>query len=396
MNVLQTDAQFPFRDFTIIFMTDFTHDIELKTRAALLKSGTRRPSGESISRISRNRAYWVSQATGWTFYAAVNLIAMFSFESITWQKGFLFIFICIMGIAGTHYLRIIIRKNGWLEFPLKKIVPRVLISSLLIGIILSAFFFSINLTGSFYDMSKFKPATPLIWIFNLSSVILLWQLIYFSVHFFQNYKKVEIEALIWEAAVKDFELKTLKSQLNPHFMFNALNSIRALIEEDPASAKTAITKLSNILRYSLRIEKSETVTLEDEMQTVADYLDLEKIRFEERLNYSIKMEDQAARIEIPPMMVQTLVENGIKHGISKKTGGGKISVNSFVEDSKLHIQITNTGHFSEEDLKLATGFGIQNTKHRLSLLFGETGSFNINNKTENEVLAEVIIPTGGK
>ncbi len=221
-------------------------------------------------------------------------------------------------------------------------------------------------------------------------------MIYFSVHFFQNYKKVEIEALIWEAAVKDFELKTLKSQLNPHFMFNALNSIRALIEEDPASAKTAVTKLSNILRYSLRIEKSETVTLADEMQTVVDYLDLEKIRFEERLNYSLEIDEVAAKIEIPPMMIQTLVENGIKHGISKRTDGGKISICSFIEDSKLHIRILNTGLFNEEDLKYATGFGIQNTKHRLSLLYGETGIFQIKNTTQNEVLAEVIIPTGGK
>ncbi len=304
-------------------MTDFTHDIKLKTGTVPLNFNRKKQVGENISRISRNRAYWISQASGWAFYAAVNLIAMFSFESFTWQKGLLFLFICILGLTSTHFLRMTIKKKGWLELPLKKIVPRVLISSLTIGILLSAVFFSINLSGSFYNMSEFKPATPLIWTFNLSSVILLWQLIYFSVHFFQNYKKVEIEALIWEAAVKDFELKTLKSQLNPHFMFNALNSIRALIEEDPSSAKIAVTKLSNILRYSLRIEKSETVTLEDEMQTVVDYLDLEKIRFEERLNYTIKTEPKAAKTEIPPMMVQTLVENGIKHGISKKTNGGK-------------------------------------------------------------------------
>ncbi len=377
-------------------MTDFTHDIDFRTKTALFNPNRKRHSGENISRISRNRVYWTSQVTGWTIYAAVNVIAMFSFESYTWQKGILFIFICLAGLVSTHYLRTIIRKKGWLDLPLKKIIPRVLVSSLLIGILLSTLFFVINLTGSFYDMSKFKPATPVIWTFNLSSVIFLWQLIYFSVNFFQNYKKVEIEALIWEAAVKDFELKTLKSQLNPHFMFNALNSIRALIEEDPASAKAAITKLSNILRYSLRIEKNETVTLEDEMQTVADYLDLEKMRFEERLIYSLKTEENAGKTEIPPMMVQTLVENGIKHGISKRTTGGKISVDSFIEDSKLHIQITNTGHLSEDELKKATGFGIQNTKHRLNLLYGETGSFQIENTSEGEVLAEVIIPTGGK
>ena len=377
-------------------MIDFTHDIDRKARISDTNSKSKKFEGEKISKTTRNRVYWISQAAGWTIYATANLIALYSFESFTLLKALLFIFICLAGIAGTHFLRIIIKKNGWIELPLKKLIPRVFISSLIIGIILSVIFFAVNLTGDFYDMSNFRPASPVIWVFNLSSVILLWQLIYFSVHFFQNYKKVEIEALIWEAAVKDFELKTLKSQLNPHFMFNALNSIRALIEEDPVSAKTAVTKLSNILRYSLRIEKSETVSLADEMQTVKDYLDLEKIRFEERLNYAAQIDEKSAKIEIPPMMVQTLVENGIKHGISKRTEGGKISICSFIDDSKLHIQISNTGHFSEEDLKHATGFGIQNTKHRLNLLYGEKGIFKIKNTSENEVLAEIIIPTGGK
>jgi LytS/YehU family sensor histidine kinase len=96
------------------------------------------------------------------------------------------------------------------------------------------------------------------------------------------------------------------------------------------------------------------------------------------------------------MMVQTLVENGIKHGISKQTEGGKISVCSFINDSKLHVQIFNTGHFNEDDLKHATGFGIQNTKHRLNLLYGETGIFQIKNISQDEVLAEITIPNGGK
>lgn len=377
-------------------MASFTHDINFRPGTKELNLDPRKNAGENISRINRNKAYWISQIAGWTVYAAVNLIAMYSFENFSWPKTLLFIFICISAIAATHYLRIIIKRNNWTELPLKKIIPRILVSSIAIGVILSAIFFLINLTGYFYKVSEFKPMSPAIWTFNLSSVILLWQLIYFSVYFFQNYKKVEIEALIWEAAVKDFELKTLKSQLNPHFMFNALNSIRALIEEDPASAKTAITKLSNILRYSLRIEKIETVSLEDEMQTVKDYLDLEKIRFEERLNYSTQIEEKSAKIEIPPMMVQTLVENGIKHGISKRTNGGQITICSFIDDSKLHIQISNTGQFNEEDLKHATGFGIQNTKHRLNLLYGEKGIFRIKNASQNEVLAEIIIPTGGK
>ena len=178
-------------------------------------------------------------------------------------------------------------------------------------------------------------------------------------------------------------------------MFNALNRIRALIQEDPNSAQTAVTKLSNILRYSLRIERMETVSLEDEMLTVADYLALETMRFEERLKYKIKLDPVSRNVEIPPMMIQTLVENGIKHGVSKRREGGKITITSNVIDSKLKIEIKNSGQIDTDLLQKAKGFGISNTKHRLSLLYGEKAVFSIKNQSENEVVAELVIPIGG-
>jgi len=226
-------------------------------------------------------------------------------------------------------------------------------------------------------------------------ILLVWSLLYFSVQFFDKSQAIRIESLIWEAAVKDFELKTLKSQLNPHFIFNALNSIRALIDENPPKAQTAITQLSNILRYSLRTERIETVALEEEIKTIEDYLALEQIRFEERLKTSIETTPEAGKVEIPPLMVQTLVENGIKHGISTKAKGGFVSIAAFVINNNLTIQIRNTGAFDEDKFKESTGFGIQNTKQRLNLLYGEKGIFNIKNEQEDIVLAELIIPNGG-
>jgi LytS/YehU family sensor histidine kinase len=140
------------------------------------------------------------------------------------------------------------------------------------------------------------------------------------------------------------------------------------------------------------MERIETVPLEDEMKAVSDYLSLEKIRFEERLKYSMNISPDSEKIEIPPMMIQTLVENGIKHGISKKTGGGEISICSEIKDTSLHIKIKNTGEISEELLKQSKGFGISNTKHRLNLLYGEKGLFTIKNDKEDIVTAEIIIP----
>ncbi|MCH9028891.1 MAG: histidine kinase, partial [Bacteroidetes bacterium] len=239
------------------------------------------------------------------------------------------------------------------------------------------------------DYAIIKPIIGFIISAGISS---LWALIYFSIHYLESYKKTEIESLIWEAAVKDYELKTLKTQLNPHFMFNAMNGIRALIEEDPDRAKIALTKLSNILRYSLKMERSERVPLSDELETVKDYLDLEKMRFEERLKYNLNIESSAARVEIPPMMIQTLVENGIKHGISKMTHGGEISIDSKIENSELLVEIRNDGHLEDDALKNSKGFGIANTKHRLNLLFGEKASFSILNENNNKVLARLKIP----
>ncbi len=345
--------------------------------------------------MNRKKIYWLSQISGWLLFAAINIAIYASFSDLNWSRLLITFYLSFTGVSLTHIYRSVIRKNDWLNLPLKQIIPRVLISSVIIGTIIVLLIYSVYAFSGLYAVSKLRLGGFIFSSFNISIVVLVWGLIYFSVHYFENYKKAEIESLIWEAAVKDFELKTLKSQLNPHFMFNALNSIRALIQEDPNSAQTAVTKLSNILRYSLKIERIETISLEDEMLTVADYLALETIRFEERLKYKIKLDPVSRNVEIPPMMIQTLVENGIKHGVSKRREGGEITIKSDVIDSKLKIEIKNSGQIDTDSLQKAKGFGISNTKHRLSLLYGEKAVFSIKNYSENEVIAELVIPIGG-
>ncbi|MCJ7552459.1 MAG: histidine kinase [Ignavibacteriaceae bacterium] len=352
----------------------------------------------SIMKPGRKKLYWLSQICGWSLFVLVNLIIISNYQDIPLERIIVWIILGFLGIIITHFLRSVIRKNGWLDLPLKKIIPRVLISSLIAAIIIYALTTCFSIILGSFRSEEYRWISSVAGIINLSGISLVWTLIYFSLHYLENYQKAEIESLIWESAVKDFEIKTLKAQLNPHFMFNAMNSIRALIEEDPESAKIVITKLSNILRYSLKIERTETVTLEDEIKTIKDYLDLEKIRFEERLKYSLNISPDSTKVEIPPMMIQTLIENGIKHGISKQTNGGEVSLITTVDStnggSKLKIEIRNTGKLNDDQLRSSRGFGIANTKHRLSLLFGEEASFSIKNENESTVLCEIIIPIG--
>jgi two-component system, LytTR family, sensor kinase len=352
-------------------------------------------SSPGILDMKRSTIYWISQISGWSLFLAVNLAAIAFFDTLTWERVLLFTLYTSAGLLLTHQYRLKIKKKDWLNYPLKKIIPLVLLACIVIGTIMYGLHFSVNQLFNIYEPRGSITGSLFIGILNTSSIVFLWSLIYFSVHLFENYKRTEIESYIWEAAVKDFELKTLKSQLNPHFMFNAMNSIRALIEEDPEGAKNALTRLSAILRYSLKIERSETVPLEEEMQTVRDYLLLEQIRFEERLKYELNIDPKSLKMEVPPMMIQTLVENGIKHGISKRTEGGMIMVETTLNGSKLFINITNTGHIEDDAMRLSRGFGINNTKHRLSLIYGEQSSFNLFNKNSELVSAEIVIPTGG-
>ena len=352
-------------------------------------------SSSQTEKWSEKKLYWVSQIAGWSVFAVVNLVVIAAFGRYTWQRLVVFIIICLFGLLSTHQFRNYIKKNNWINLPIKKLLPRILLACLIIGTLIYSLAFSSDYALGQFKSDEFKIASPLAGIINLSGVVAIWSLIYFSFHYFQNYKRAEIESYIWEAAVKDFELKTLKSQLNPHFMFNALNSIRALIEEDPKSAQTAVTKLSNILRYSLKIERNETVPLDEEMQTVADYLALEAMRLEERIKYKISVDPKSSKIEIPPMMIQTLVENGIKHGIAKRTDGGTIFVTTKLENSSLYINIKNSGQIEEDLLKQSNGFGISNTKQRLNLIYGDAVKFEIKNNSDDSVSAEITIPVGG-
>jgi LytS/YehU family sensor histidine kinase len=227
-------------------------------------------------------------------------------------------------------------------------------------------------------------------IINYAFVFFFWSLSYFSYHFLLNFTQAEMNSLRMQATMKETELNKIKSQLNPHFMFNSMNSIRALIDEDPSKAKEAVTQLSNILRNTLMMEKNKLIPFEDEMKIVNDYLNLEKIRFEERLAFNIESTPETASFVVPPLLLQTLVENGIKHGISKLTRGGEIDIRSSVKNDILTINIRNTGVYNKNKTS-DSGFGLKNSLERLNYLFGEKGTVTIENEDEM-VLTKINIP----
>lgn len=219
-------------------------------------------------------------------------------------------------------------------------------------------------------------------------LVALWLAIYMAWHYLLRNQKDKLDKVNLEKTVKELEIKTIKSHINPHFIFNALNSIRALVEENPGRARTAITELSNILRSSLQMEKLETIPFEQELKIVKDYLALEQIRFEERLQVNFDIDEQVFNQPVPPMMVQTLVENAIKHGISKQIDGGTIDIVARLAGHDFEITVENTGRLENE----SEGFGIKSTRNRLYFLHNDSSSFHIENTENHTVLARLMLP----
>ncbi|MEL7148374.1 MAG: histidine kinase, partial [Bacteroidota bacterium] len=235
------------------------------------------------------------------------------------------------------------------------------------------------------------PSTVDVLLFGIlepTALYLLWIIIYFIFHIFDRTNK----ALQYEAAINEFELNNLKTQLNPHFIFNSLNSIRALVDEDPKKSKQAITQLSNILRNSLILDKKKLISFEEELNTVKDYLELESVRYEERLDVQYDIAPESMDFNIPPMMIQTLVENGIKHGVSQLTKGGSVEIRTHIHNHTLVIQIRNSGQYVNGKNKSHTGIGLKNTIKRLDLIYSDQASFSIENENSDTVLTQIVIP----
>lgn len=221
-------------------------------------------------------------------------------------------------------------------------------------------------------------------------LISLWLLLYMVWHYVERSRKDELDKLNLEKTVKELELNTIKSHINPHFIFNSLNSIRALVDENPQRARSAITELANILRSSMQVEKMETVPLHKELDIVRDYLALEQMRFEERLRVEMDIDEDTLEQPVPPMMLQTLVENAIKHGVSKKIDGGTVRVISKFVDNHFELIVQNTGFL--EELPFDEGFGLRSTRDRLRFLYKANSNFQIQNINGNKVEAKISMP----
>jgi two-component system LytT family sensor kinase len=324
----------------------------------------------------------LAQIGGWSAYIGLAFILNRLMGNALTTALFTSLIIAFFtGIFTSHLYREIILYFKWLELSIYQVVFRVIVMSILLGVLFD-FVYTLLSNQILSTEINFDFRYNIQQIFGWVIIFQLWSVIYFAYHYFKNYKLEEIKNLKLEAANTEVALSNLKSQLNPHFIFNAMNSIRALINENPAAAKAAVTQLSNVLRMSLQNEKNNLIPLEEELRLVDDYLAIEKARYEERLQIVKHIDEACLRLPFPPLMLQTLVENAIKHGVSKFAKGSELKLNISKDDKKLYVEIENKGQLVEKGNR---GLGIANTKERLKLLYGENASFTLMQSGDNVV-----------
>jgi len=332
------------------------------------------------------------QLAGW-FAWALNEALLYT-NQYGWKWAWLFSSLANISLAIflTHQYRRITKRYRWQDLTLWRMLQYNLLALVSMALLLMAL--NIPLDYLFLQETYDVSLSPFIVVqifFNFVKPLAIWALIYFFFQYSNKRLEMERENDQLERAILETEGKVLRAQMNPHFVFNALNSVRALITEDPQKAKKGINQLSKLLRSSLLTERKKTINLSEELDTIVDYLSLEKIRYEDRLDWKLTIDPACQKAQIPPMLLQTLVENGIKHGISHSVKGGCIELTAAKKDQMMLITVTNPGHLNTNK-SISHGLGLVNSQNRLHLLYGKTAQIELQPLNKNQVCATVTLP----
>jgi LytS/YehU family sensor histidine kinase len=237
-----------------------------------------------------------------------------------------------------------------------------------------------------------------VWEFYIApwTVMLIWSALYFSIKYYRIFQEVRESALKSAAMAHEAQLKMLRYQLNPHFLFNTLNAISTLVlEKHTDLANRMVTKLSSFLRFSLDNDPMQKITLKQELVALKLYLDIEKVRFEERLNLDIDIGEEANRALIPSLLLQPLVENAVKYGIARSEEGGNLRIAARVFAGDLLLELSDDGpgvELQEGQIPDANGVGLRNTRERLQELYGSHHSIRLSQTDPHGLTISIRIP----
>jgi len=321
---------------------------------------------------TKERTFWTFQVLGWLGYVVVRMFVRITGGAELGPFIGVILVATLIGLIMTSGMRYVYRPA--LELKLPVVIVLVLFVCGVLGLVISAVelsFVPIFAGGAPYlGLAKFTNA-----VFE-ATVLFAWSAIYFGYHYYMSLQDQKEQVLKATAMAHQAQLKMLRYQLNPHFLFNTLNAISTLVlEKSEADANRMLTKLSSFLRYTLVNQPTQRITLDKELHALGLYLDIEKVRFQDRLTLEFDIEDKAKDALIPSLILQPLVENAIKYAVAPSIDGGTISIEASVSGGRLHIALKDSGPGIEDINNIVSqtgsGVGIVNTNERLQQIYGE-------------------------
>lgn len=351
---------------------------------------------EKIVNSNSISLYWKCQILGWGTVSIYWAYVVFNRDNYGYFFTLLnYVLDILIGIGLTHGYRFFALKLKWNALSLRQLFVRIIPSIILLAVLYTLLvnikwhFFWLFIGGKEIDLWSSLTYWDPVLLTGLR-LMSIWILAYHLYHYYQKEIETAKQNAELSLIAKQAQLDNLSAQLNPHFLFNSLNSIKSLVIENPKIARRAIDLLSDILRSSLYEKDTSFITIKNELGLVKDYIELEKVRFEERLNMSIIMDDALEGYMIPPLSIQLLVENAIKHGIDKRKNGGTIILSIIEKDQQIKIVVQNPGNLADNGSE--TGIGIKNLSKRLLLQYDNEASFILDNETKDQVTATLTIP----
>lgn len=342
-----------------------------------------------------SRRYLLAQCAFWGTYGTFNILMFSLFIKLTPLSWIIGISLSVLLVMTTHVMRALYKTYaaqwsfGKVLLNVVWMIPTsaVLVQYLVHWIIRAGISFHPELAEGMQPSSN---ANLLMYSLNTMVILALWVASYLSVDQFTRRRQSELAHWKTQARLHEAELQFLRSQMNSHFIFNALNNLRALIRENPDLARERLTQLASLLRAILQADQRDKLTLEEELEIVRGYLALESLQFEDRLQCDWQISEESKNQMLPPLALQTLVENAIKHGIACRRYGGTITISAQRHAGALHISVSNPVAETSSSQE-SHGIGLKNVRARLLRVFGERASLHIINEQE-QVRAVMEIP----
>jgi Histidine kinase len=355
----------------------------------------RAPYNEPVPQPALQRrvpSFWPLQIGAWTLYGLATAISYIPFRHMLGQVVYKAALLCTIFLASfvVHAsCRFLWRRS----FRLASALAVSVVLSYLLGV-------SCTVVSALVSLHVEHSREPLSWslvaaeAFEATIVLIAWSALYFGIKHYGTVEEQRGRLMASEATAREAQLQALRYQLQPHFLFNTLNAISALVvSKQPDLATEMIAKLAGLLRNTLSFPETHVVTLREELAVTEEYLSIEQVRFGSRLAVSLSVSAKAYEAEVPRFLLQPIVENAIRHGIARCPNGGEVAIRASAVAAQLHIEIENDrSQGTLQAGETADGLGLANTRTRLETLYGASGSLTVSTPQRNRFLVSIQFP----